>query len=178
MLWPRPLRDHYRRNSTARAEIPFDLRPDRSGPPDHVFEHLVDDVLLKNAEVAVRLQIFFERFEFQAGFVRHIAEGDHAEVRQAGFRTYRSEFRVIDYDLVSGKLVGPGFDFRKFGVQSGFGVLRRVAWLLGHNFIVISDARALKRVVNSNCLRGAEAPLFHDGSWCRGTVEHCANFRS
>jgi hypothetical protein len=45
---PRPFGYDRRRNATAWAERAFYLRPDRRRPLHHIFEHLVDNVLLKD----------------------------------------------------------------------------------------------------------------------------------
>src|SRR3954470_3431037 len=65
-FWSRPARDHSRRNSPPRTEITFHFGPHRLCPAHHIFENLIDDVLLENSEIAIRLQIFFVRFQLQA----------------------------------------------------------------------------------------------------------------
>src|SRR5262249_9156210 len=59
-----------------------------------------------------------------------------AEVGKAGLGTDRGELGYVDDDFVVWKLIGPGFDLGKLGIQAGLGVLRRVAGTLCHGFIV------------------------------------------
>ena len=47
-----------------------------------VLQDAVDDVLLKNPQVAISEQVFLQRLQLQAAAVGHVADGDHAEVRQ------------------------------------------------------------------------------------------------
>ena len=129
---PRPARNDNGRNPAARTEVTFHFCPHWTSPTDNIFEHLIDNIFLEDSETAVGLQIFFQRFQFEAALLRHVADGDHTKVGQAGFRTYGSELWIVDDDLVTGKLVGPGFNLRELGVQSGLGVLLRVARLLRH----------------------------------------------
>ena len=102
----------------------------------YVFKNTIDDIFLKNAQIAIGLQILLEGLQFKASLVGYIMDGDGAEIRQARFRTYRSELRIIDYDFVSGKLVWPGFDFGKIVVKSGLSVLRSVTRRFGHTIIL------------------------------------------
>ena len=57
------------------------------GGAHHVFEYAVDDVLLKDAQVAVLEEVFLQRLQFQAALVGHVADGQDAEVREAGLGT-------------------------------------------------------------------------------------------
>src|SRR5882762_1273665 len=128
----RPARNHNRRNPAPWPKVPLHLRPHRLRPARHVFQHPVDDVLLEDAEVAVALQVLLHGLQFEAQFLGHVADRDHAKVGQPGLGTDRGEFRIIDDNLVAGKLVGPGFDLGKFGVETGLGVVSRVTGRLGH----------------------------------------------
>jgi hypothetical protein len=127
-----PLRYHDRRNPTPRTEVPLHLCPHRLRPAHYIFEHAVDDVLLKDTEVAVALQVLLERLQFEAQFPGHVSDRDHAEVGQSGLGADRRELGIVDDDLVAGKLVGPGVDLGILRVETGGGVVRGVAWLLGH----------------------------------------------
>src|SRR6266403_610853 len=57
-LRSRPLRDHDCRNPSARTEFTFHLCPHRLGPADNILQHLIHNVLLEDAEVSIRLEIF------------------------------------------------------------------------------------------------------------------------
>ena len=111
-------------------------RPHRVRRLHHVFQNLVDDVLLKNSQIAIAEQVLLERFKLQAAFPGHVADGEHAEIRQAGLGTNRCQFRIIDCDLVAGKLIFPRLDGRKLVIQSGLGVVVGIAGLWCHPFIV------------------------------------------
>ncbi len=52
-LWPGPSRLDDRANSAAGTELPSHCGPDRIAGLDHVFQHLVDDVFLKNSKIPV-----------------------------------------------------------------------------------------------------------------------------
>jgi hypothetical protein len=103
---------------------------------NNIFEDLVDDVLLEDAEIAIAEEVFLERFELEAARAWHVADGEMAEVGQAGFWTNRGQFRVVDDDLIAGKLVLPCLDLREFEIESGFRVIVGITRLLGHVSIV------------------------------------------
>src|SRR5258707_211510 len=110
MLWPRPARFDDGRNSTAGTEICFDDGPYRIAGLHDVLQYPVDYVLLKDAEVPVGEQIFFQGLQLEAALAGHVTDSQAAEVGQAGFRTDRCEFGIVYQDLVAWKLVLPGFD--------------------------------------------------------------------
>src|SRR6266699_142177 len=107
---PWPFREHDRGNPSSGTKVAFYFSPHWTRPSHNIIQHLIDNVLLKNPEITIGLQIFLKRFEFQTKFVGHVADGNHAEIRQSRLRADRSKFRVLYKNLVSGKLVGPGFD--------------------------------------------------------------------
>ena len=72
-LRSRPLRHNRRRNPAPRTKFPSHLRPHRLRPLHHILHHLVDDILLKNPQIPVALQILLQRFQLQAVFIRHIS---------------------------------------------------------------------------------------------------------
>src|SRR6185437_7924053 len=57
-LWSWIARDHNRTDATTGPEFAFDLSPFGLGGADDIFKHPVDDVLLKNSQVAITSQIF------------------------------------------------------------------------------------------------------------------------
>jgi hypothetical protein len=132
----RPAGFHCGGDAAAGAKDAFDYGPDGVGGFDYVFENLIDDVFLEDAEVAVAVEIFLERFELEAALAGHVADGENAEVGQAGFGADAGQFGVVDFDLIAGKLVAPGFDGGKLKVQAGFGVIVSVAGFCGHSSIV------------------------------------------
>jgi hypothetical protein len=95
-------------------------RPHRIAGLHHVFKNLVHDVFLKDAEIPVAEQILFERFQLQTALARHVADGQNAEVGQAGLGADRGQLRIVDLNLVSGKLVLPGLDGGKAKSRPAF----------------------------------------------------------
>src|SRR5882724_5153156 len=87
-------------DAAAGAEVADDFGPDGVAGFDYVVEDLIDDVLLEDAEVAVGEEIFLEGLEFEAGLAGHVADGDAAEVGEAGFGADGGELGVVDEDLV------------------------------------------------------------------------------
>lgn len=55
----RPSRFYNRRNASSRPEIADNMRPHRIACLHHILQNLVDDVLLKYAEIAVAEQVLF-----------------------------------------------------------------------------------------------------------------------
>src|SRR5579871_573218 len=115
--------------AAARRELSDYGGAHRLGRFDHVAQHAVDGVFLKDAEIAIRKQVHLVGFQLQAPLVRHIPQNDAAEIRQARFRTYRSKLRHHDFDFVIGILVGPGFDFGELRIHARRGVFICVAAL-------------------------------------------------
>ena len=71
----------------------------------------------------------------------HVADGEAAEVGEAGLGADGGELGVVDEDLVGLELVAPGFDGGEFGVEAGGGVVVGVAGgvllvLFGHEDIL------------------------------------------
>ena len=97
-------------DAAAGAEVAGDFGPDGVAGFDDVVEDLVDDVFLKDAEVAVGEEVLLEALELEAGFAGHVADEDAAEVGKAGFGADGGELGVVDEDLVGLKLIAPGFD--------------------------------------------------------------------
>ena len=129
-------RDHDRPDTAARPEFALHFRPFRSSGPHYVFQYAVDDVLLEDPDIAIAGQIFLQRLQFQAILVGHVADPQDAEVGQTSLRAYGCEFWDVDHDFVVGELIRPGLDFGKSDIQTGLGMLRRVARAFCHAFIV------------------------------------------
>ena len=110
-------------DAAAWAEVAFDDGPDGIAGFDDVFEDLIDDVFLEDAQVSVAEEVFFVGFELEAAMTRHVAQNEGAEVGQAGLGADGGELRIVDEDLVTGELIGPGFDGRECEIEPGFGVL-------------------------------------------------------
>ena len=96
---------------------------------NYITQDAVYSVLVKDPEISIRGEVSLQGFQFEAELIRPIADRDRAEVRQAGLRADRREFRHGDCNVVSGKLIGPAFDGGKFRVNAGPGVLFGV---IGH----------------------------------------------
>ncbi len=73
----------------------------------------VDGVLVKDAEIPVGVDIHFERFEFEAGFVGHVVQRDGAEIRQIRFGANRRVLWNFDGNFISLILIREGFDLRQ-----------------------------------------------------------------
>src|SRR5450755_2637403 len=100
-LLPRPgiTRDNHRPDSSARTKLAFHFRPLRLGGAHHVLQHAIDDVLLKDSQVAISSEVLLQGLQFQAVLVRHIADPEYTEVRQASLGADRSKLRNVDHDL-------------------------------------------------------------------------------
>ena len=122
--------------AAAGAEFAAHYGPDRVAGFHNIFEDLVDDVLLEDAEVAVAEEVFLERFEFEAAAAGHVANGERTEVGQTGLGADGSELRIVDDDFVAGKLILPGFDGGKGEIEAGLCVVVGIAGLLRHIDIV------------------------------------------
>ena len=92
-----------------------------------ILKNEVDDVFLKDAEIAVFVDVFLEGFQLQARLVGDIANPDGAEVGQSRLGTHGGEFGNIDLNLVAGKLIGPAFYRWKLMIQPASGVVWSVA---------------------------------------------------
>jgi hypothetical protein len=141
-------------DAAAGAEVADNFGPDGVAGFDDVVEDLIDDVFLKDAEVAIGEEIFLEGLELKAGFAGHVADGDATEVGQSGLGADGGELGVIDEDLVGFKLVAPGFDAREGGIEAGLGVIVGVAGGVGgHSSILPSNTpRRLFRVLLSRAV--------------------------
>src|ERR1017187_3518865 len=106
--------------------------PNRVAGLDHVLKHLIDDIFLEDAEIAVTEEILLEGLQFEAALAGHVADCEGAEIGQAGLGTYGCKFGVVDLDFIAGKLVLPGFDGGKGEIDAGFGVVVRIAWFDSH----------------------------------------------
>ena len=136
LIWTGPAGFDGGGDAAAGAEFAADDGPDGIAGFHHVFEDLVDDVFLEDAEVAVAEEIFLKRFEFEAAGAGHVANGEVAEVGQAGLGADGGEFGIVDDDFVVGELILPGLDFGEFEVEAGLGVIVGVARLWRHISIV------------------------------------------
>ena len=119
ILRPRIGRRHHCRDPASRPEIPLHYRPNRVRRLHNIVQHLVDDVLLKYSQIAIVKKIFLQRLQLQAFLARHIANRQDAEVRQPGLGADRGKLRIVDQDLVAGKLVLPHIDRWEFVVKPG-----------------------------------------------------------
>jgi hypothetical protein len=117
----------YGGDAAAGAEVAYDDGPDGIAGFNDVVEDLVDDVLLEDAEVAVGEEVLLEALELEAALAGHVADGEAAEVGEAGLGADAGELGVVDEDLVSLELVLPGLDGGEGGVEAGFGVVVGVA---------------------------------------------------
>src|SRR5262249_13086329 len=120
-----------------------DDAPLRGDGFDDVVQDFIDGVLIEDAEVAVSQEIHFERFQLDAAFARHVADGDCAVVGKASFGADGSIFGKVRGDDVAGKLVGPGVEPRQPGVDASTSV-----------FIGVSGQGALLESIYCTVTRG------------------------
>ena len=113
----------------------------------HIFQHLVHNVLLENTEISVTEKVLLQRLQLQASFARHVADGELSEIRQSSLWTNRCQLRIVNLNLVAGKLVLPGLNRRKSKVQSGLGVFVCVAALGCHEPYCTSRNHAVRSSV-------------------------------
>ena len=148
----------YGGDASAGAEVAGDDGPDGVGGFDYVVEDLVDDVFLEDAEVAIGEEILLEGLEFEAGLAGHVADGETAEVGQAGLGADAGELGVVDEDFVGFELIAPGFDGGEVDVEAGFGVVVGVAGGLVFGLVlfahesILSDEELSRRPRLKACL--------------------------
>jgi hypothetical protein len=111
--------------------------PDGSTGSGDIVENSVHRVFVKDPDVPVGVDIHFERLEFEARFVRHVVDGNGAEIRQSCFGTDGGVFWNFDRNLVTLIiLVGKGLDI---GEWSGDSALR-VPFAVPKSFLFTTHA--------------------------------------
>src|SRR5690349_17078754 len=95
--------------SAARSEFSAHAARDRLYRCHNIPQHAVHRVFVKYAQAPISKQIHLQSFELQTLLARLIFDRDRSIVRQAGFRTNRRVLRETDGDLVTRKMVWPGF---------------------------------------------------------------------
>jgi len=135
--WPAGF--YYGGDAATGAEVALDYGPDWIAGFYYVFEDLVGDVLLEDAEIAIAEEVFLIGLELDAALARHVAQGNRSEVGQAGLGADGGEFRIVDEDLVTGKLIGPCFNGRKCEVEPCFRVLVCVTLFECHRTILVEQ---------------------------------------
>ena len=114
----------------------MDNCPDRVAGLDDIFEDLVDNVFLEDAEITVAEEVLFEGLKFEAECAWHVTNGENTKVRQTGFGTDRGQFWIVNDDFVAWELVLPGFDGREGEIEASFGVIVGIARVQSHVLIV------------------------------------------
>jgi hypothetical protein len=107
-------------NAAARVEQAGHFDPVRVQGLDQVIQHLIDDVLVEGAFVAVGPQVELEGFRLDHLLVGDVGDLNGGEVRLAGERAQAGELgRVQRHQVIAaGALVGEGFQ-----LLAGFGRL-------------------------------------------------------
>ncbi len=94
--------------------------PHRATGLDDIMKNAVDGVLVKDAEIPVGVDIHFERFEFETGFVGHVVQRDGAEIRQIRFGANRRVLRNFDGNFIPLILIREGLDLGQGGSDAAF----------------------------------------------------------
>src|SRR4051812_47297444 len=131
---PRPPCFDYCTEAATGVELAAHFAPDGFGGTDNVFEYTVDDVFLEYADIAIGRHVFLERLQLKAIILRHVADPDNAEIWQSGLGADGGELGDVDLNLVSWVLVGPRFNLRQRGIESGSCVLVGVPEPCGFSF--------------------------------------------
>jgi hypothetical protein len=102
-------------DASTRIEVAYDIEFSWLAGAYEIFEHLIHDMLVKNAKVTVGEYVLFERFEFDTVFIRSVDKLDGGEIGKTGFWANAGKFwnGEVDHILPVGILVRPGFDFWK-----------------------------------------------------------------
>src|SRR5437879_5755582 len=79
-------------------------------------------------------------------FVWHVVDGQHSKIRQPRFRTDGSKLWIVDHNLVSRKLVGPGLNLWKLRVETGGRMFRGITGRSSHVTIVAFAQNAAEAV--------------------------------
>src|SRR5712692_5051422 len=108
--------------AAAGREFAADDAPFGANGGDDVAEDFVDGVFVKDAEPAVGEKIHFQGFELEAVLLRHVLDGDGAEVGETGLGADGGVFGKARGDDVAGKLIGPRLECWQFCVDAGAGV--------------------------------------------------------
>ena len=109
--------------AAACGEVSDYSRRDRLAGFDDVGQNLVDGIFVEDANIAVGMNIDFERFEFDAGLIWNVGELDGSKIRKAGLWANGGVFWNVNGNLITRILVRPGFQFRQFCRQSAFRML-------------------------------------------------------
>lgn len=87
-------------DAAAGAEVADDGHTSRFTACRQIVQNIIGQVLVKDAFVAVTLEIKLERFKLDAELVGAIRDMDRAEIRLAGLGAKAGEFRTIDLDII------------------------------------------------------------------------------
>ena len=79
---------------------------------DDIVKDPIDSIFIENAEIAVGMDIHFERFQLKTFFIGHVVQRDNPEVRQVCFWTNRRILGDLDGNFVAFILIWEGFDVR------------------------------------------------------------------
>lgn len=99
-------------NISAYVEVTFDLYAERVAGLHKVFEHQVNDVLMKNLHLAKRIDVELKTLQLDATLVRRVGQADRGKVRKIREGTDAGEFRDVelDLDLAPGKVIREGVE--------------------------------------------------------------------
>src|SRR5229473_283372 len=108
--------------AAAGSEFAADDAPLGADGGDDIAENFVHGVFVKNAEAAVGEEVHFQGFQLDAILLRHVLDGDGAEVGETGLVAHGGVFGKARGDDVAGKLIGPRLQRWQFCVDAGAGV--------------------------------------------------------
>lgn len=87
-------------DTAASTPVAFERCATGLGHGYEIVKNAIRDIFVEDAFISEALQVQFEALEFDAKFVRHIAEYQYTEIRLACFRANRSELGAADFNLI------------------------------------------------------------------------------
>src|ERR1700739_1555235 len=142
VFWPWPARFDSGGDAPARTKLTSHHRPNRIAGLHDVLQHLIHNVFLEYAEIAVTEEELLQGFQFEADLTGHVADVKNAKVRKPCFRTDRGKLRIVNRDLIARELVLPRLNFRECKIEPCLGVIVSEARLQSHSVIVRAFATA------------------------------------
>ena len=87
-------------DAAAGAPVAFERCAAGLGDGYEIVKNAIRDIFVEDPFISEALKVQFEALEFDAKFVRHVAENQHAEIWLARFGANRSELGAADFNLI------------------------------------------------------------------------------